>query len=75
MFAFQLTIYDDGCFPATLPTECEVILFNFCQSDRCEMVLKYCFNLHFSNYEGVRAFIFLVPYIVDYIYIYMCIHI
>lgn len=42
-------------FPS-FPTECVVIVFNFVQSYKWEVVSQSCFNLHFSNYEWVLTF-------------------
>lgn len=48
--AFPPATYNAGCFLTGPPTECVVILFNFCKSGRWETAPQSSFNLHFSNY-------------------------
>ena len=56
-FAFPPAMYNGGCFLTGSPTECVVILFNFCKSGRWETIPQCSFNLHFSNYGyGWTAF-------------------
>lgn len=59
---WRMQMCSNVCFPTTLPAECVVIFFIFCQSGSWEMEsFSECFNLPFFNSECPWAFFF--PYV------------